>query len=250
MSEARIQRKVAAGIFAGLSLASVQITAWTSGAQIDTRAALLQTLVEMGNVYNGSPLSLPLGDDVPPEIPQMILISSDQRLRIEVALTRVNLVWQRQSDQTIDLEQTVGSFRERLYALAERQHLRLGRLAIVLTWDTSEREQNPASTVADWFCRDEWANGPFADPANFELHVRNVVDVLPTVRANLWHRVLGQRAESGVPGKVTLTQDINTLAEDVTGRNFEAAEATTFFTAALTRLENGRQEYSGPVSSQ
>ena len=65
------------------------------GDEIRPASVLRQVLRDWADTYDAEPYSLPFGPDAPGDVPVVMLASADQTQRINVARTRVDIVWSR-----------------------------------------------------------------------------------------------------------------------------------------------------------
>jgi hypothetical protein len=96
--------------------------------------------------------------------------------------------------------------------------------------------------LARHFCRDRWLTAPLNRPESFELHAhkRYTPPTLPHFVINSWIRAktghLGQEPER-IP-IVLVEQDLNTIPEEASSRDFSASDITDFLRTVPPELES------------
>ena len=206
--------------------------------------AFIQALQEWSTIYDGDPISLPLSQAAPPEIPTAILQSSDQSLGIEMARTKINLYWKRvesDKDASIDISDIYSQLADKVATIAEKNKVVIGRLAALRM--SIGNEPTPGRELSKQFCREEILNGPLKQVEGFELHAHKVFELYEAQNVNSWVRI----KTSGSPGPdyehIFVEQDINTLAEEINIRNFDRANIMRFFHEASQQLDSILDEY-------
>ena len=139
------------------------------GDEIRPASVLRQVLRDWADTYDAEPYSLPFGPDAPGDVPVVMLASADQTQRINVARTRVDIVWSRgEGGAEPELQSILSDFAGRLGAISAENTVPVGRLGAVVTRVAEVLE--PGLALARQFCRDRWLSGPLNRPEGFELH--------------------------------------------------------------------------------
>ena len=197
---------------------------------------LAHLLEHWKNDFDGQPLTMPIPDDAPAEIPRILLKSVDDSLRMEIARGRTSVLWNRTSEGgDPEVSVVVEKFRDILQDLTGHVNVLPGRLALVL--NRVLPIENPARKLAEHFCKDAWIAGPLNRSENFELHALKKYRLAQQFDVNSWVRVkTGQRRTDGMR-VVLVEQDINTLAEELETQQFQPQQMRDFFLAAVPECD-------------
>jgi hypothetical protein len=100
--------------------------------------------------------------------------------------------------------------------------------------------EKPGLFLARHFCKDRWDKAPLNRPENFELHAHKKFTLASGFEVNSWARSkTGKLSGDGDEKLIVLfEQDLNTLAEEASTRNFCEAEIKKFFGAVATELDS------------
>ena len=211
-------------------LHQVQASAFAAEDAFRPSSILAEVLRDWPDVYNGELLSIPLPQDVPMEVPSVIVPSQDESLRLQAARARVDLFWYQRDGLHVEIEETLNTFADRLATICEKNEVTVGRLAAVVTRRT--RIPNPGRILAQQFCRDEWLDGPLNRPERFELHAHKTFHLLTDLRVNSWVRIRTTQKAGDEGGQyIGIQQDMNTLAEELAGSSFPRPKMMSFFEA-------------------
>jgi hypothetical protein len=217
------------------SVASCQATLFTPDAEVSPARFMTRLLAEWIGRFDGEPTVIPFPEEVPKEVPKIILESRDHQWRCEVASGRVNLFWRRQPG---GVEMALAEFyRTALPLLLQYRDFiacPIRRLAAVVTRYVVNDQ--PAVYLARHFCQERWLAAPFNRPENFELHAHKRFQLSEGITANSWVRnKTGKLRDTSSP-IVLIEQDLNTLTEE-TDREFAEAEIRRFFEAASSEFD-------------
>jgi hypothetical protein len=216
---------------ADFAIQTIQVVAFASGEMLRPSLVLLQGLQHYSAIYDAEPVSLPLPEVAPEEIPSVILFSRDGSLRMDVARRVVRLSWNRVNVATQPvLEQVCSEFADRAATLFETTERTVGRLGVVVT--RRALLDNPGQALAQRFCRDRWLQGPLNRPEGFELHAHKVFELSQGLPVNSWVRIKAHREADQVYRYVIVEQDINTLDEDMDHRRFDSSQLRAIATNA------------------
>jgi hypothetical protein len=218
------------------SVASVQVVAFTPDEQISGVKLSKQLLPMWSSRFDGQPVVLPIDDIAPPEVPRVILTSKSGQWRCQISSKRFEVIWQSRAN---DLSSPPISAAVRI-ANEYRDFLRarVGRLALVVT--SIAEHDAPGTFLARHFCRDEWLAAPFNRPAQFELHAHKIFSLTDDLLVNSWvrNRVAAvARGQSSRP-IVAVEQDLNTLVEEESKRDFRRRDIGEYFRTASAQARS------------
>lgn len=221
---------------AAFRISAIQCVIFTPHLAFRPSDVLAYLLTRWGQKFDGQPLTMPLPEEAPAEIPTILLKSEDNSLRMDIAKGRTSVLWNRTSEEVdpevrVDVEQ----FQEILQDFTRHIKIRPGRIALVL--NRVLPVENPAKNLAEHFCKEAWLDGPLNRPEQFELHAHKRYRLVNRFDVNSWVRVkTGQRASDGMK-IVLIEQDINTLAEELETQHFRPAQMKAFFNAAVSECD-------------
>ena len=130
-----------------------------------------------------------------------------------------------------------GQAAEILLQYAGQLSPRIARLAALAT--RFSPQEKPGLFLARHFCKDRWDKAPLNRPENFELHAHKRFTLASGLTVNSWARSKTGKLSGGGDEKlvVLFEQDLNTLAEAASEKEFGKAEIKKFFGAAATELD-------------
>jgi len=148
---------------------SLQISVFTPIILFSKNKILEKLMSNFADIFNGNTICYPIPTDAPKEIPQLILNSADNKLKLEIAESRVNLFRYRQNDDAIiDVKKILSLCFRILEEYKEYTKGTIGRLAVVTVKYLENK--NPSLALVEHFCKREWFNEPFNRLENFEIH--------------------------------------------------------------------------------
>ena len=215
------------------NVASIQCSIFTPGFSFRPTAFLTYLLGHLGDKFDGKPLSMPLPDDAPPEIPSIVLTSKDGSLKMDVSRSRTNVSWNKTSSEVNpEVLSVIDEMNGILRDIIKDQGVSAGRLAFIL--NRFAPVEDVAKMLAAHFCKEEWLATALKQPENFELHVheRHALDA-GQFNVNSWFRVRTGYLVVDKKSAVLVQQDINTLAEELESQHFEPKQIQTFFHEAV-----------------
>ncbi len=215
------------------NVASIQCSIFTPGFSFRPTALLTYLLQHWGNKFDGKPLSIPLPDNAPPEIPSIVLTNKDSSLKMDVSRSRTNVSWNRTSSEVNpDVLSVIDEMNDILRNIIKDQGASAGRLAFIL--NRFAPVEDVAKMLAAHFCKEEWLTTALKQPENFELHVHER-HVLGTGQLNVnnWFRVRTGHLVVDSKSAVLVQQDINTMAEELGSQHFKLEQIQTFFHEAI-----------------
>lgn len=220
------------------ALAACQASLFTPDEEISAMKLIKGLLSRWIERFNEEPIVIP-HEGLPREVPRVILRSTGEVWRCEIASARINIFWKKNSPDTPapSLAQFYGDASELLSEYRSFLGARVGRMAAVVT--RYARHSDPGLFLASHFCNDRWLSAPFNRPESFELHAHKRFTFSERFMVNSWVRnKTGQLSfgDETVP-IVLIEQDLNTLNEEITTRDFSSAEMKDFFTAVPAELD-------------
>lgn len=218
---------------AHFNISSIQCSIFTPGFSFRPAAFLMYLLEHWGNKFDGKPLSMPLPDDAPPEIPSIVLTSMDGSLKMDVSRSRTNVSWNKTSSGVNpEVLSVIDEINGILRDIIKDQGVSAGRLAFIL--NRFAPVENAAKMLAAHFCKEEWLATALKQPENFELHVHERLTLgTGQLNVNSWLRVRTGRLVADNKSAVLVQQDINTLAEELESQHFEPEQIQAFFHEAV-----------------
>lgn len=215
-----------------------QAAAFYARAVLVPGKVLPRLLQDLGTVLDGDPISLPIPSNAPPEIPRIILSSKDQALRLEVSTSRVDMRWQRVTDDArLDLGEFTAAALRAFASYQRAIEAHPGRLGFIVV--RSAEHENPGRLLAEHFCRPELLSnqpgkkGPLNRPEQFEIHSHKTF-TLGQFRLNSWVRFKsGTRKNRPI---LLVEEDLNTPAQDLADVQFSDDQMREFF--SRTALES------------
>lgn len=215
------------------NVASIQCSIFTPGFSFRQTAFLTYLLEHWGDKFDGNPLSIPLPDNAPPEVPSIVLTSNDNSLKMNVSRQRTDISWNRTSSEVNpDVHAVVDEINDILRDIIKDQVVSAGRLAFIL--NRFAPVEDTAKVLAAHFCKEEWLTTALKQPENFELHVheRHAFGT-GQFNVNSWFRVRTGRLVADSKSAVLVQQDINTIAEELESQRFEPEQIQAFFHEAI-----------------
>lgn len=199
--------------------------------------------------FNGEPISLPPLSTVVSvgqqgvglrEVPKLIFQSEEPAVwHCEISSARINLHWTKKVKETPEINLTE-FFHEAVTLLMEYKesaNSRVGRIAAIVK--RYAVNPTPGLFIAEHFCKEQILAGPVKNPAEFEVHGHKRYVFLDKYSVNSWVRSKSGALTFGqeMTPIVFVEQDFNTLAEEISEKDFEVKEITEFFDAVPGELD-------------
>ena len=218
---------------AHFNIESIQCSIFTPGFSFRQTAFLTYLLKHWGDKFDGNPLSIPLPDNAPPEIPGIFLTSKDNSLKMDVSRQRTNVSWNRTSSEVNpDVPSVIGEMNDILRDIIKDQRVSVDRLAFIL--NRFALVEDAAKMLAAHFCKEEWLTTALKRPENFELHVHEKHTLSAgQFNVNSWFRVRTGHIVVDSKPAVIVQQDINTMAKEPESQPFQLEQIQTFFHEAV-----------------
>lgn len=175
----------------------------------------------------GQLLSMPLSNDVTPEIPRVVLQSPDGGWRVQFSPVRIDAVRTLlTTEETMDLGLAIDACRDMVSHYAQETGTAVNRLALVITRRCPT--ENPAEWLVNRFCNEASQREPLNHSATFELHNHKVYTPLGLTALNSWVRCKSA-IHVRVGPVVVVEQDLNTALTDEKERLYGPEDVTKFF---------------------
>ncbi len=203
---------------------SYQVSAFTLNFQMNINRILRAFLDKYSDRFNGEPVSIPIPEGAPKEIPRIILQSDDKIWKLQVSPIRIDFFWKGGTKEVE--ESTIGEFirvaKDILSLYQEVTKTTYGRLALV--FERIADIENPGLSLAKHFCKDIWTETVLNKPEYFEIHAHKrykVDDKITDINSWIRHKVVTIKLENQDEKKVILVeQDLNTPSENIIEEDF------------------------------
>lgn len=218
-----------------LKIASLQVSIFTPAVLFSKTKVLERMIGNFADSFDGDTVAIPIPEDAPKEIPRIALHSADGKLKLDIAESRVNLFrYRKDNDVGIDTNQILDfSFRV-IKEYKDCTQSIIGRLALVAV--KFLRNEKAASTLASYFCKERFTKGLFDQAHDFEIHSHKKY-TLEKFNVNSWVRCQTRRSAQDNQPIILVTQDINTLAEELETRDFSLKQVKAFLQVAHREQE-------------
>lgn len=229
--------------YLSFSIYQVQAVIYTPETEQFSQAAVLGTILNRyASRFDGPVQALPLPPGAPPELPQLILTSSDGGFKLQAGPTRTDSFWARIPGRR---EEDAFSCIEVLdhYVRSVEKPLRIARVALVITRIADH--ENPADELVRRFANPEAAERVFRNSQSFEIHNHKVYELRATgMRINSWMRCKAVQMVKPEEKKIVLVeQDLNSIEDVQAPRALEADEIGGFFKAASEEANEILRKY-------
>lgn len=216
-----------------------------------TGKAVASILTRFADRFAGEMRALPLPEGiVPPEVPRVTLQSDDRnlagrapRFQLNMGPARVDFVWTNSSlTEGPPLSDTVASCVEVLEHYVQANNVGVGRVALIVRRFC--RCDNGAQELISRYCSEASQREPFNRSASFEIHNHKVYAPPEFVyRVNSWVRCRSATITADNHPAISVEQDFNTLAEDMTTRKFDTTDMRLFFETAGRETDDILRKY-------
>ena len=232
-------------------VASYQAVLFTPDGGVTSARFVRDLLPRWADRFDADPIMLPIPQDIPPEVPRIILTSRDEKWRCEIAPARINVHYRRASEAASDpdiarfYDGALGMFEQYM----EASQVRVGRIAGIL--NRYAQQDAPGLFLARHFCKERWDSAPFNRPESFELHAHKRFALGNQFQVNSWVRCKSGKlaSEKQEQSIVLVEQDINTFAEEAPSRAFTMDEVRAFFSLAAPEFDAILTLYYPPEAS-
>jgi hypothetical protein len=186
-------------------------------------------------------MSMPLPDDAPVELPQVVLTSKDKALRLDLSKGVIVLTW----DTTIGTDTPIADLlilvADLFTKLLQASETALGRIGMVL--ERTAEIDNPGMALAKQLARAELLSGPLNRPEGFEFHAHKVFELRENLPVNSWIRFRTLKQQADHYNQIQVTQDINTTGEGAGLGQFTETAMRAFFSASLAEFDSILDRY-------
>lgn len=164
--------------------------------------------------FNGDPVIVPATEDVPPEMPRILLSTKEKNTLLNIAGNRVDYVFKYKKEEK-ELPFPVPGLYQRFLSILEfffdDIHAPFTRLALVTEWIIESEEVAAAETILSRYIQKD---SPIKTPFELELHYLTK-DSIANLDVNKWVRIKSAHRKIGSPNQTAIIfhTDINTLAE-------------------------------------
>ena len=201
---------------ADFALLSVQAALFLSDIKALTQSGFLAAILSRYAArYDGAVQAIPLTENVPPEIPRVILQSKDEHWKVQAGLNRVDSFWiaTKTPQENVDIPKQCIEVLE--HYIQMNQSLPISRLGLVMS--RVVEIENSAQELIDIFCNDTAKAQPLRRSENFEIHNHKTYSLKQTGYViNSWVRCkTGRMTEPPSRKAVIVEQDINILEDPV-----------------------------------
>ena len=219
------------------SLASCQLTLFTPEEEISSVKIIRDLLPKWDELFgNAEPIILPSVPGMPREIPRLIIKSTDEVWRCEIASERINLVWEaRIEPKTATVASVQNKGIKVLIDYKEFLNARVTRMAAVIT--RIRPMSKPAMFLAEHFCKPQWLKAPLNRPESFELHAHKKYQLDSGLKVNSWVRNKTGSLLADQSPVVVVEQDLNTLVEESSTNNFDSGAIRHFFSSVPAEFD-------------
>ena len=165
---------------------SLQFSIYTPELLFNPNKILGNLMNKFSDTFDGNTTVLPLPKNALKEVPSLILLSSDQRIRLSISEARADFVRYRDEDDTLIDKDAFAKLCSDVYReYMESTSARVGRIAFVSI--KYLMNDCPGLTLAQNFCKGNLLEEPFNRPENFEIHSHKKY-ILDDFNVNSWVR--------------------------------------------------------------
>jgi len=218
-------------------IGSVQAVFYTPNVGAFSQSKVLADIFTHASTrYDGPPTSLPPLEGLPPDLPRVLLRSSDGAWHIRAAPGRIDSLWAHPTmlADAGELATIVAQCSEVIEHYVHTSSVHVGRLALVVL--RGHVLPDPAQTLIDLFCNESSKRAPFNRSLNFELHNHKRYQPADLDQAvNSWVRCRTSLVQQS--SGIGVEQDINTL-EEVGQNTLSADQIHNFFIRVPAEMDS------------
>ena len=201
---------------------------------------LIGKLLEELSDLNSPPIAMPIPENMPKEIPRVLLKSGDGSIEARLAPARSDIIWRRSTPETKpmpDLAQIVSSYLVRIHLIINNPLARFGFIA-----NHFLEADDPSSYLANSFASESARERILHPIQQFEIHwlLHEILDEFGTV--NHWVRLRSATINRGSDSEdapvISIENDVNTVVSEIPSNFFEHSQIPGFFSAAADRIES------------
>lgn len=220
-------------------IASINFSLFTPGLTFSPNKILAEMLPEFKKIFDGDIMTLPVPLDAPLDIPRLIMSSQDNKFKLEISPSRINIFrYTRSPEDEVYILGLVEQAENITKAYLAITNAKVGRMAVVVV--RYFEEARPGIELSSHFCRDKWLDKqPLNRPENFEIHAHKRY-VLSEHQVNSWVRC--KTGKLSMPNQdqkkvILVEQDINTLAEDMDKKEYSMNDIVGFWNTVTKELD-------------
>lgn len=215
-------------------ITQIRVGFFTGLGPFPTARILGSLLQEWHEVFNGEPVTVPVPEGEMPDVPRVLLRSTDGRHSLHLAPVRIDVVrsqvvWDEEVKINDQVDLAVKVCRTYLNIIGAP----VNRVALLLTRASLMPE--PGLALAKHFCKEKWLRGPLNRPENFELHAHKAYE-FRTIPLNSWVRCKTGSIRTSSPeispavrqSGVIVEQDLNTAPLEEPDARIELAQVEEF----------------------
>lgn len=209
---------------------SLQFSIFTPELLFNPNKILGTLMSKFSGIFDGNTTVLPLPTNAPKEIPKLILLSSDERIRLDISEARSNIIRYRDEKDTLIDKRSFFELCSNVYKeYMESTSARVGRIAFVSI--KFLRDSDPGLTLAQNFCKESLLEEPFNRPENFEIHSHKTY-IFDDFNVNSWVRCKSGVLKENKTPIILVEQDINTVSDETENYEFSIDEIIKFVNLA------------------
>jgi len=215
---------------------SYQAAIFTPNLEFKKAVILKELLSQFSDLFDGDPEILPFPEEVPAQVPRIILKNSKGLWELNIAKSRIDLTADAYHiEGTSFCEKAIQIFRT--YRIATNASV--GRIAYIIRrfYETG----NAGIELARHFCKENWLSTALNRPEDFKLHAYKkyrIDERIPEINSWIRHNV-GQVPSEDLGNKkgIIVEQDLNTPVEKIESTNYIQEDIDHFFTTAPSEME-------------
>lgn len=224
-------------------LLSIQLAIFTPELRLRP-GRVLAGLEERLPHLDAEPTLLPVFEEMPADVPRIILRNKPGSLELRVAAARTDVYWRRPTlAESVDESQIHAQVREIQSKFIDALPTVIGRVGMISRFSIAS--DMPPQEIADAFCKPELRRTIFNDPGGFEVHSLKKYMLGGRFSVNSWVRVKsGEIAEGEAHQSAVLVElDLNTLSEGLETERFNKEDVGMFNDLAAQDLHSLLRRY-------
>jgi hypothetical protein len=223
-------------------LVAVQAVIFTPDHGSFSQSSVLASILgRFSQRFNGPVQALPLPEDVPVEVPRVLLRSSDRAWTLQAGPARIDSLWHQRDLSSAVPDDVVAHCSEVLAHYVASSHTKVARLALVIT--RASQVPEPAPELVSHFCNEAAQQGPFRHSVNFEIHNHKRYTLAGGPEVNSWVRCKTGQLTVSEASVVLVEQDINTVEEIAYPSQFDPSGISGYFQRVAAEMDSILQIY-------
>ncbi|MXX65800.1 MAG: hypothetical protein F4Z40_02020 [Chloroflexi bacterium] len=199
---------------------------------------LIGKLLEELSDLNSPPIAMPVPENMPREIPRVILTSGDGTIEARLAPARSDIIWRRSTPEVQTLPELARNVAEHLLKIHNAIGGPISRFGFIANHFLEVNEPSLRLTAS---YISESAQARMPDPlAQFEIHWLTRDQLGEFGENNHWVKLrtatINRGSDSVESPVISIENDVNTVVSDNQVRNFEHTQIPCFFAAAANRI--------------